>query len=356
MKKKIINLFQKRPEVLTVAIILLYFFGMGLINPAFLGLDTLLRVLFNGTILFLVTMGIAGVLITKNIDASVGSLLGLAATFGGTYLQTPNPSVAIFLLITLGTGIMGGLFNGIGVAYGGVPSIIMTLGTLAMFRGILTLYTGGSWIDTVPEWYLNFSRTKTLGLYHPIWVTLLVLALLWIFYNKLTWGRYFYAVGSNQEGARLQGIPIKRVILSSFTLSGLLSGVGALIFISQIGTIPTQAGIGLEIQAIAAAVIGGISLMGGIGNIQGAAMGAMLLETIKYSLVYFKVPGYWNNVISGFLLLLVVIITSRIQLYLTREKEKEKEEAADLASECKVVETGVRIKGLIHQNPHGKES
>jgi AI-2 transport system permease protein len=336
MKRKLTNLILKRPEVLTITIILIYFLGTGLINPAFLALDTLVRILFNGAMLFLVTMGIAGVLITRNIDASVGSLLGLAATFGATYLLTPNPSIVVFLLITLGTGLAGGVFNGIGIAYAGVPSIIMTLGTMAMFRGILTLYTGGSWIDTVPEWYLNFSRTEVLGLFYPIWLMLIFLVILWFFYNKVTWGRYLYATGNSTEGARLQGVPVKKVILSAFAISGLFSGFGALIFISQIGTIPTQAGIGMEIQAIAAAVIGGISLMGGAGNIQGAALGAMLLETIKYSLVYFKVPGYWNNVISGFLLLLIVVLTSRIQIFLRREKEREKEEMMDVASTAQI--------------------
>jgi AI-2 transport system permease protein len=338
MKKRLTNLILKRPEVLTITIIILYFLVMGVINPAFLALDTLVRILFNGTMLFLITMGIAGVLVTKNIDASVGSLLGLAATFGATYLLTPNPSIVVFLIITLGTGLAGGLFNGLGVAYGGVPSIIMTLGTMAMFRGILTLYTGGSWIDTVPEWYLNFSRAKFLGLFFPIWVMLLFLVVLWFFYTKIKWGRYLYATGNSSEGSRLQGVPVKAVVLSAFAVSGLFAGMGALIFISQIGTIPTQAGIGLEIQAIAAAVIGGISLMGGTGNIQGAALGAMLLETIKYSLVYFKVPGYWNDVISGFLLLSIVVLTSRIQILLRREKEKEKQEIADLSSRAQILQ------------------
>ena len=332
MKKLFTNCILRKPEILTIIFVLLYFLGMGLVNPAFLAVDTLTRILFNGTMLFLITMGIAGVLITRNIDVSVGSLLGLCATFGATYLLTPNPSLAVFLLITLGTGLLGGLFNGIGVAYAGVPSIIMTLGTMAMFRGILTLYTGGSWIDTVPEWYLNFSRGRFLGLFYPIWLILLFLVLLWLFYNKFTWGRYLYAAGNSEEGAIQQGIPVKLVVLSAFALSGLFAGLGALIFISQIGTIPTQAGFGMETQAIAAAVIGGISLMGGNGNIQGATLGALLLETIKYSLVYFKVPGYWNDVISGFLLLLIVVLTSRIQIFLKQEKEREREELADLRS------------------------
>lgn len=326
MKQKLTNLILKKPELLTISLTLLYFFCMGLINPRFITVDTVVRILYNGTMLILITIGVSAVIITKNIDVSVGSLLGLVATFGGTYLNTAEPSIVLFLLITLGTGLICGVFNGIGVAYLGVPSIIMTLGTLALFRGLLALYTGGSWIDTVPEWFLNFSREPVLGLYYPTWLTLVIIVVLFLFFSRMKWGRHIYATGNNIEGAVLQGIPVKKTILLGFGLSGLLTGIAALIFISQIGTIPTQAGVGMETKAIAAAVIGGISLMGGSGSIIGAALGALLLETISYSLVFFQVPAFWNNFISGFLLLVIVVITSRIQIYLYREKEREIDE------------------------------
>ena len=326
MKQKLTNLILRKPELLTIAIIALYYFCIGIINPRFIAVDTFVRILYNGTMLMLVTVGVSAVIITKNIDVSVGSLLGLAATFGATYLNTANPSLLIFILITLGCGLIGGLFNGIGVAYCGVPSIIMTLGTLALFRGLLALYTGGSWIDTVPEWFLNFSRMPALGLYYPTWMTFFILAILLLFFTRFKWGRYIYATGNSLDGAILQGIPVKRTILLGFGLSGIMTGTAALIFISQIGTIPTQAGVGMETKAIAAAVIGGISLMGGTGSVVGAALGALLLETISYSLVFFKVAGYWNNFISGFLLLVIVVLTSRIQIYLRKEKEREIDE------------------------------
>jgi AI-2 transport system permease protein len=326
MKQKLTNLILKKPEFLTIAIIVLYFLCMGMINPRFIAVDTFVRILYNGTMLILVTAGVSSVIITKNIDVSVGSLLGLSATFGASYLNSADPSLLIFVLITLGTGVVGGLFNGIGVAYGGVPSIIMTLGTLALFRGLLALYTGGSWIDTVPEWFLNFSRVPVLGLYYPTWITLMLLAALVLFFNRFKWGRFIYATGNSLDGAILQGIPVKKTVLLGFGLSGIMTGTAALVFISQIGTIPTQAGFGMETKAIAAAVIGGISLMGGTGNIIGAALGALLLETISYSLVFFRVPGFWNNFISGFLLLIIVVATSRIQIYLRNEKEREIDE------------------------------
>jgi AI-2 transport system permease protein len=326
MKKKLTNLILKRPELLTVAIIVVYYLFTGIVNPSFIAVDTFVRILYNGSMLILVTAGVSAVIITRNIDASVGSLLGLAATFGGSYLNTSNPSLFAFIIITVGTGLLGGLFNGIGVAYCGVPSIIMTLGTLALFRGLLALYTGGSWIDTVPEWFLNFSRIPVFGLYYPTWIALLLLVGLILCFARFKWGRNIYATGNSLEGALLQGIPVKRTILLGFALSGVMTGTAALFFISQIGTIPTQAGVGMEIKAIAAAVIGGIGLMGGTGSILGAALGALLLETISYSLVFFRVPGFWNNFISGFLLLTIVVMTSRIQIYLHREKEREIDE------------------------------
>jgi AI-2 transport system permease protein len=326
MKQKLTNLILKKPEFLTIAIIALYFICMGIINPRFIAVDTVVRILYNGTMLILITAGVSAVIITKNIDVSVGSLLGLSATFGATYLNTSHPSLAIFIMLTLGSGLLGGLFNGVGVAYGGVPSIIMTLGTLALFRGLLALYTGGSWIDTVPEWFLNFSRVPVMGLYYPTWITFIILAVLVLFFTRFKWGRYIYATGNSLDGAILQGIPVKKTVLFGFGVSGVMTGTAALIFISQIGTIPTQAGFGMETKAIAAAVIGGISLMGGTGSITGAALGALLLETISYSLVFFRVPGFWNNFISGFLLLVIVVATSRIQIYLRSEKEREIDE------------------------------
>lgn len=326
MKKRLINLTLRRPELLTVAIIALYFLFTGIVNPRFIAVDTFVRVLYNGTMLILVTAGVSAVILTRNIDASVGSLLGLAATFGGSYLNTSDPSIFVFVMITVGTGLLGGLFNGVGVAYCGVPSIIMTLGTLALFRGLLALYTGGSWIDTVPEWFLNFSRIPALGLYYPTWIALILLAVLILFFSRIKWGRYLYATGNSLDGALLQGIPVKRTVLLGFGLSGIMTGTAALVFVSQIGTIPTQAGVGMEIKAIAAAVIGGIGLMGGTGSIIGAALGAVLLETISYSLVFFRVPGFWNSFISGFLLLAIVVATSRIQIYLRNEKEREIDE------------------------------
>lgn len=325
MKKNILSdFFVKKPEFFTLLIITVYFAIISSINSDFFSVDTMIRILFNGIMLFFITIGISSVIITKNIDVSVGSLMGLSATIGGTVLnQTNNTTLAI--LAALGVGILGGLFNGIGVAYLGVTAIIMTLGTMAIFRGLLIMFTGGAWIQNVPDFFTNFSRLKFLGLNLSIWIFFVVLVGLWYFFSKTKIGRYFYAVGNNKEGAKLQGISVKPIIVFSFVISGLMAGLAAIFYISQIGAVPNQAGNGMETQAIAAAVIGGISLTGGKGNVIGAFLGAVLLQTINYSLVYLKVPGYWNNAISGFLLLFIIVFSTLLQKYIKKERERAKD-------------------------------
>ena len=321
MKKGYLNLFVKKPEILTVTMVALYFMLISAVNPDFFNIDTIVRIFFNGSMLLLVTMGISAVIITKNIDVSLGSLMGLSATLAGTVLNKTN-NVFLTILVALGVGLLGGVFNGIGVAYFGVTAMIMTLGTMAIYRGLLIMYTGGKWIQNIPEFFTDFSKVKFLGMYASIWIVIGIMVLLWLFFTKTRMGRYFYAVGNNKEGARLQGIPVKPITVAAFGISGLMAGLAGLLYIAQIGAVPNLAGTGLETQAIAAAVIGGISLTGGKGGAIGALLGAVLLQTINYSLVYLKVPGYWNNAISGFLLLFIIVLSSLIQSYLTKEKER----------------------------------
>ncbi len=299
----------RRPAVLVSLVMVVYVGLIGAVNPAFLSLDTAFRIVFNGVVLILVTMGISAVIITRNIDVSVGSLLGLAATLGGAVLNATNSALQA-ALVSLAVGMAGGVFSGLGVAYLGVSPIIMTLGAMAVYRGLLIMYTGGQWIQTIPEFYVNLSRATVLGLNASVFLVLVCLAAMSIVLSRTRLGRYFYAVGNNAQGANLQGIPVKPVTVGAYALCGFLAGVASLVYVSQIGAVPNMAGDGLETQAIAAAVIGGVSLSGGKGGVIGAAVGAVLLQTIAYSLVYLKVPGYWNNAISGTMLLSVIVLSS----------------------------------------------
>lgn len=318
--KNWITVITKRYEMVILALLVVYFLIISAINPSFFSGNTVVRIAYNAAQLILVTLGVSIVIITRNIDVSVGSLVGLAATLGGAAVNA-TMSTPMLLLVTLCTGLIGGLVNGIGIAYFGVSSIIMTLGTMAIFRGLLIMYTGGRWIQTIPAFYIQGSRAPFLGLPLPIWISLAVLVILYFVFSRVRFGRLFYAVGNNAEGANLQGMPVKKILVMAYVICGLLAGGAAAIYIGQLGAVPNTVGIGLETQAIAAAVIGGVSLAGGKGTVIGAFIGALLMQTVNYSLVFLKVPGYWNDAISGFMLLAIIVFSALFSKYVQRQKE-----------------------------------
>lgn len=185
-KNSLSDFFVKKPEFFTLLIIAVYFIIISSVNSDFFSLDTIVRILFNGIMLFFITIGISAVIITKNIDVSVGSLMGLSATVGGTVLnQTNNATLAVISAIVV--GVLGGIFNGIGVAYLGVTAIIMTLGTMAIFRGLLIIFTGGAWIQNVPEFFTNFSRMKFLGLDLSIYILYSANSIMVVFCKNKNW-------------------------------------------------------------------------------------------------------------------------------------------------------------------------
>lgn len=327
--KKWLTLFSKRYEVVILALLIIYFLIISTINSSFFTLNTAVRIAYNASQLILVTLGVSIVILTRNIDVSVGSLVGLAATLGGAAINT-TMSTPMLLFVTLGTGLLGGLINGIGVAYLGVSSIIMTLGTMAIFRGLLIMYTGGKWIQTIPTFYVQSSRTAILGLPLPIWISVVVLIVLYYVFTKVRFGRLFYAVGNSAEGATLQGMPVRRILVMAYAICGLLAGGAAAIYIGQLGAVPNTVGVGLETQAIAAAVIGGVSLSGGKGTVIGAFIGALLMQTVNYSLVFLKVPGYWNDAISGFMLLAIIVFSALFSKFVQQQKEGSRQAEAEV--------------------------
>ncbi|ENB9402003.1 TPA: ABC transporter permease subunit [Bacillus cereus] len=299
----------KMHETSIILLLLIYIAIVGMINPSFIQFSSLSLLMKSSVILVVLAIGQSFVLFTKNIDVSVGSSMGLSAAVCGMMLTNEySASLSIFAAITLGTII--GFVNGIGVAMFRVPAIIMTLGMLGIVRGAMLIFTGGKWIEDIPNDFKQLSSIVILGLPITVWFVLIILLLLYFFLRKVPFGRYFYAVGDNEDGARLIGIPVNKVKVCAFIISGISAALAGCIFVMNIGFISNQTGTGLELQVIAAAVLGGIHLKGGTGSLFGAALGALFLETISSSLVFLKIPAFWNNAISGFLLLLIIILDS----------------------------------------------
>lgn len=259
------------------------------------------------------------VVISRNVDLSVGSIVGVAAYLTADFLQnnvTASPIVAVLLAMLVGAVL--GSVNGLLVAYGRVPAIIVTLGTLALFRTLVSLYSGGANVtaDVLPDWVIELNAATLLSgggfdLRTTFVVAIaVVVALQWIL-AKLRWGRRLYAIGSNPDAADQAGIPAKRLVWLSFVGSGALAGLAGFMFMVRVGTISATAGSGLELESVAAAVVGGVSILGGSGTIFGAFLGAFLIETLRLSLVRVpQVSEFWRDALLGVLVLAAVIADS----------------------------------------------
>ncbi len=303
----------KNREFLVLLILVILIALVGMVNPAFLQADTLFSILNSSLILILVSIGETFVILTRGIDVSVGASMGLSAVILGVSLNAGIP-LPVSIVLALITGTLAGLLNGVGVAFFKVPPIIMTLGTLGTYRGLMLIITGGSWIETIPQSIKSMAGWKVAGISAFAWTTFLIVIAVALLLRRIKQARYFYAVGDNEEGAYILGVPVRATLMTAYALAGLFAGIASVIFVAQIGFVPMQTGNGLELRAIAASVLGGVNLAGGVGTPFSALVGGFFLTVIDSILVFLKVPAFWNNAIAGLILLIVVLIDYRIRV------------------------------------------
>lgn len=308
-----IHLFSKYRTGSLLMITVASFLIIGAFAPGYLSLNTVRTILVNGMILMTVSLGVMAVLLTRNIDVSVGSILGLSAGALGLLLQAGVP-LPMAILGALFTGGLAGLLNGLLVAIVGVPAIIVTLGTLGLYRGLMLIVTGGVWIEDLPQNLKALASPVFAGFPILILAVIALLAFVHYFLSQTRTGRFVYAVGDNREAARHIGLPVVRIELLAFVFAGVMSAATGIIFAAQIGFIPGQAGAGIELRAIAACVLGGISLLGGSGTVAGLIVAVFFLTSIDSALIYLRIPGYWNDFIAGGMLLTVLMIDGRLRI------------------------------------------
>ncbi|GAA0573082.1 ABC transporter permease [Kribbella sandramycini] len=275
-------------------------------NPRFLSGQSIRDILLNTAILAVLAVGQAVVVITRNIDLSVGSVLGLSAFTVGTLLQNyPGIPVVFALLVGAGVGAACGVLNGVLVRYGNVPALVVTLGTLYVIRGVTYFWAGGSQInaDELPPSFLNFGTADIPWLVILAVVVLVVTAVVLRSYRT---GRELYAMGSSPQAAQLAGIPVGRRTIGAFVVSGGLAGLAGVLFAARFGTIDAAAGTGMELNVVAAVVVGGVAVFGGSGTVWGAALGALLLTTIGSALAVLEINQFWQQAIVGGLILLAI--------------------------------------------------
>jgi rhamnose transport system permease protein len=320
-----------RPEQLRelslvfLLILIFLFFGtqiQGYFSPLIFN-----RVTSDVAIMVVVAIGETLVLLTRNFDLSVGSNVGLTAFFVGKQLSFhPGIPPGIALLLAIGTGALMGVFNGLVISYGRVPSLICTLGTLAIYRSLLIAYPGNKIVVTndFPKWVLDLGSTSLFSVggfdIRPILaIALAVLIIFQLVITYLPYGRRLYAIGSNPDAARVGGLPAQQIVFLAFVLCGSLAGLGGFMFMVRYGDLTTAAAQGMELQVICAAVVGGVSTFGGVGTMIGAGLGALVINLLQQSLLrWLRISSFWVDAFLGMMILLAVtvdrLIVSRLQV------------------------------------------
>jgi rhamnose transport system permease protein len=277
-----------------------------------------------------VAVGETMVVLTRNIDLSVGSVAGLTAYISShTLAQHHGTPIVLIALLAAGVGLLCGLGNGILVTIGKIPAIIATLATLAIYRGLLFELTNGQNVlaSQLPKSFLDFAAQTPADLPALAWIALGVLIVGAVVLKWAPWGRDFYAIGSNPDAARLAGIAVGRRVILAFALSGMLAGLGGFLFAARFAGVDATAATGFEFDVITAVVIGGVNVFGGSGTVVGAALGAILVATIDNGFTLLRISEFWKIFFEGTAIVVAVtidaLITQRLQEYLRRRRRAE---------------------------------
>lgn len=318
-------------SLVLIIVLVVLFFGSQI--PSYYEPRTFNRIASSVMIITVVAVGQTLVVLTRNIDLSVGSIVGFTAYFTGTQLMNNNdlaPVLAVAMAVVAGM-VMGGI-NGLLVAYGKIPSIIVTLGTLAIYRGFLVEYSGARTVTTanLPTWILDLARVNlfTIGEVEIRLLVVVAILLVLVFQVAITYlpfGRRLYAIGSNPEAARNAGLPTRRILLAAFILCGGLSGFAGFMFLVRFGDITVVAAQGLELQVVAAVVVGGVNIFGGSGTMIGAMLGAVLIGILEQSLIRIRtISEFWKDALLGLFILIAITsdaaILNRLRIIWSRSE------------------------------------
>lgn len=277
--------------------------AMFIATPDFLTTRNLLNIGVQAAVVAILAFGMTYVIVAAGIDLSVGSVAALSAVGAGWIVGAGMPG---FLGLVAGplVGLLAGLVSGLAVAYGKLPSFIATLAMLSVARGLTLVISGGRPISMPEE--INWLGGQLGPIPTPIIVMLVMFAITSFVLNRTVFGRSLYAIGGNEEAARLSGLPVKRLTASVFALSGLFAGVAGMVLAGRLGSAQPQAAAGYELDAIAAVVIGGASLAGGQGKATGTLIGALVLAVIRNGLNLLNVSSFWQQVVIGLVIALAV--------------------------------------------------
>jgi rhamnose transport system permease protein len=317
---RLVDLVFRIREFGIVAVLALLVIVTTTIQPRFLSMQEFRFVTINTTVYALLAIGETMVVLTRNVDLSVGSVLGLSAYLSANLFGThPGISIVAVFAVGAGIGVACGIANGLLTTVGRVPSLVVTLASLYIIRGIDTWRVGGGEVvaSSLPNGFLNIPQATIAGIPDLVIVVAFAVALVAYYLRSFRSGRELYAIGSNPDAAQLAGIPIARRVFTVFVVSGALAGIAGVLWASQYGTIDSTAGTGYELTVITAVVVGGVAIFGGSGSVVGAALGALLLNTINSALYVLGISAFWDQAIAGLLLISAITIDQLIKVQVT---------------------------------------
>jgi len=284
--------------------------GMAFLTDTFFTDNNFFNVSRNFAFMGIIALGMTAVIITAGIDLSVGSVMGLSGVVLGLVLEAGNP-VWFGLLACLLTAMATGLVNGVLIAYLGLSPFVVTLGMLSIARSLALVVSNNKMVyqfGPQEDLFLQIGGGTTLGIANPVWVLIVMTLVFSFLFRMTTWGRYVYAIGGNEQAARLTGVPVERIKVSVYVLCSLTAGIAAFLMVGWLGSVTNALGLTYELRVIAATVIGGANLMGGQGFALGAPIGAALVEVIRNSLLLAGVDPYWQGTFVGAFIILAVLL------------------------------------------------
>jgi len=292
--------------LMVVALVLL----VGARAPVFLGVGSLANLLTDSTLLVMLALAQMLVIVTRGIDLSAAAMLALSGMVAAM-LAASNPGLplALVMLAATATGLVLGLVNGWLIGMLSLPPIVVTLGTMSVYRGLVFVLSGGAWVSAhqMPAGFVAFPLERLFGLPHLVWIAVAVVAAMAFLARHTRFGRDLYAIGNAPHCAAYIGIPSARRLLWTYGLSGAVAGLCGYLWVARYAVAYTEIAYGFELTVIAACVIGGVSIAGGIGSVAGAVLGALFLTVIGNALPVLQVSPFWQSALTGAVILVAVI-------------------------------------------------
>jgi rhamnose transport system permease protein len=299
--------------------------------PRFLTWDNAQSILFTAAILAVAAAGQTLVVLTGNLDLSVGSIMGLSA-YVVFNIASGTPELQPFvILLAIVFGVVLGAVNGFLVAVLEIPSIVATLGTLSIYRGIVSFYANATEVTSgeLPRWIRTLAETSWLGLSSYVWIALVTIVVVGTMLRMLPWGRQIYAYGSNPKAAHFFGLNSTRIVIGAYIGAGVIAALVGLLLGARVGNVNSLLASGIEMSVLAAVVIGGVSIWGGAGSVYGAAIGAIVLATINNGLVILQVQEFYRLLLQGLAIVAAVAVDAVVQKRIQRATRRRRTMGTD---------------------------